>query len=119
MHGLGKPFVYIHPHKQEAVKFLTKNAPSWVTHIIVFGSAVHSWHYPDSDLDICIVGENPGAADDDFSYRKQMKLPGCTYDFVEFADMEALLCDASDLNGVGRSILEEGVLVYGQSRLAA
>ena len=112
----GAPFYHIHPHKQQQVKHLTQHMPSWVTHLIIFGSAVHSWHYDDKDLDVCIVGENPHQGEDDFSYRKPMKMPGCRYDFVEFATFEELEACRGEVNSIGHDILTEGVLVYEKSR---
>lgn len=89
--------------------------PPWVTHMIIFGSALHPWHYFASDLDICIVGKNPGAAQDDFAYRKKLKISDCAYDFVEFEDMDTLNADLADINSIGYSILTEGMAVYEKS----
>jgi len=119
IYGLGLPYRHIHPYKQNEVKGIVDNIPAWVTHVIIFGSAVHSWHYYENDLDVCIVGPNPGADEDDFSYRKALKQKGCSYDFVEFPDMDALFAQEIDVNSIGYNILHEGVLVYEQSRLTA
>ena len=114
-YNLGKPYIYIHSHKQEHAKHIVDNKPDWVTHIIIFGSAVHSWHYYEKDLDICIIGENTHKLNDDFSYRSKLKMKGCSYDFVEYSSVDELLTYKESINSIGYNILNEGVFIYGES----
>ena len=55
-YGYGKPYVFIHPHKQSIVKHIVDSMPDWVDYAIVFGSSVQPYCKPASDVDICIIG---------------------------------------------------------------
>ncbi|MCL2378159.1 MAG: nucleotidyltransferase domain-containing protein [Defluviitaleaceae bacterium] len=107
-HNLGKPFYYIHPYKQLAVKHLVDNVEDWVEGVIIFGSSVTYAHHYDSDLDVCIIG----TPKKEFSSRN-LRLKGEPYDFI-LVDSAKLLKQKSDedFSCVYRDIMEEGVVVY-------
>ena len=108
VHSLGKPFYYVHPYKQLAVKHLVDNAYDWIEGIIVFGSAVSHAHHYDSDLDVCIIGVPTG----EFCSRN-LRIREESYDFilVESVDMLRQLSN-NDNFSVYHDIMTEGVLVY-------
>ena len=107
-YNLGKPFCYIHPYKQMAVKHLVDNVEDWVENVIIFGSSVTHAHYYDSDLDVCIVG----IPTEEFSSQK-LRLKGEIYDFI-LVDSPELLKQKSndDFCSVYRDIMDGGVVVY-------
>ena len=57
VYELGYPYYHIHPYKQKTVHNLVNLCPNFVTHLIIFGSSVHSSHMFWKDLDVCVVGE--------------------------------------------------------------
>lgn len=109
-HRLGYPYYHIHPHKQEAIKYVVENIPDWVTNVIVFGSSVGTWHIAEKDIDICIVGDNPDAQS--LLYRKEIKPKGIGCDFLEKPDMKTVKQLAEDKSSVYFDIWHKGVMVY-------
>ena len=111
--GLGEPFTFIHPYKQKAVKHLVDNRPSWVTSIIIFGSAVGTWHFYEKDLDVCLIGKDPQCTETrDYIYQRAMKLPNVEYDFLIYDTLEDLLASKDDIGSVQYHIHKEGVVVF-------
>ena len=113
IHSLGFPYNHIHPHKQKAVKHLVDRLPSWVSHVIVFGSAVGTWHLRERDLDVCIIGENPVFAD--CSYRADLRMKGIGIDFLEKPSLADVLELGASINSVYRDVVSGGVMVYEKS----
>jgi predicted nucleotidyltransferase len=104
----GGPFVYIHPYKQRAVKYLVENVDDTVQYVIVFGSAAHPSCARDSDIDVCIIGVNS----EEFNSRN-LRLAGESYDFMTYPSTDALLEEAGlSCQNVAKTIYEEGVVVY-------
>ena len=113
--NLGEPFTSIHPYKQKAVKHLVDNKPSWVTHIIIFGSAVGTWHFYEKDLDVCLIGKDPQKTDErDCNYQRVMKLPDVEYDFLVYDTFEDLNRFKDDVGSVQYHISKEGVVVFAE-----
>jgi len=113
IYGYGEPFTWIHPYKQQQAKYIVDNKPDWVEKIIIFGSAVGTWHFYEKDLDVCIIGKDPQPADErDYRYQKLMRMDGTSYDFLNYDSMECLLCYKNDIGSVQYDILNEGVVVY-------
>jgi len=107
-HNLGRPFYYVHPYKQLAVKHLVDNVEDWVDGVIIFGSAVTHAHFYESDLDVCIIGVPTG----EFS-SYNLRIKGESYDFI-LVESVTLLKQKSDedFSSIYRDIMEEGVVVY-------
>ena len=106
---VGPPYDYIHPYKQDAVQFFVENRPDWVTHIIVFGSAVTTAHLWYKDLDLCLIGE---CNEDNLSY-KGCKIYEIDYDILRRRSLEHLFESARAGYPTYRDIIEKGVMVYG------
>ena len=106
----GYPYCHIHPYKQDAVQYFVENKPEWITHVIVFGSAVTTAHLWYSDLDICVIGERDAA---NLSYRRA-KLDTVNYDIVWRSSIDHLRDSAQRNYPVYRDILQKGVLVFGK-----
>ena len=106
--GLGFPYRYIHPYKQKAVKQIVANVPEWVTHVIIFGSAVTPYHFWWDDLDVCIIGKKPDVP----RHTLRLKDAKFSYDFVEFDSIEILLAESTVAYCVASAIAKKGVLVY-------
>jgi len=113
IYGYGHPYSLIHPYKQQAAKHIVETKPQWVSHIIIFGSAVGTWHFYEKDLDVCIVGADPQPIEErDYKYQSAMKQDGVKYDFLHFDDLSCLYEHQSDINSVEHDILHEGVVVF-------
>jgi len=107
-HNLGKPFYYIHPYKQLAVKHLVDNIEDWVEGVIIFGSSVTHAHHYDSDLDVCIIGTPTR----EFTSRN-LRLRGESYDFIPIESAETLKQKSDeDFCSIYRDIVEGGVVIY-------
>lgn len=106
---LGYPYYHIHPYKQECVKHLVDNIPSWVEYVVIFGSATKLGHFYEKDIDICLIGVH----EEPVSTYAQMKLPKERYDFLVVPTL-ATLYQKAELNygQVHYYIVEEGVMVY-------
>ena len=109
IYGYGLPYVYIHPYKQKAVKHLIDNLPKWVTHVIIFGSAVKSGHFWWNDIDVCLIGEAVG---DNYTQGLKIRNSEHGYDFVIYSSPEELESDAANYANLGYHIKREGVMVY-------
>jgi predicted nucleotidyltransferase len=108
-YGYGRPYINIHPLLQKQVKHLVDNIPEGTQYVYVFGSALLPSCRQESDLDVALVGEI--SLSDSFA---PMRLPDCEYDILTFPSMESLKEAAEEsIQNVARSILEEGLLVYG------
>ena len=105
---IGYPYFHIHPYKQDAVQYLVKNKPDWVTHIIIFGSSVTTAHLWYKDLDVCLIGDYN---EDHYSYR-DCKLPDINYDFLKRKSLQHLIESSKAGYPVYIDILEKGVMVY-------
>ena len=115
VHNLGKPFYYIHPYKQMAVKHLVDNVEDWVENIIIFGSSVTHAHHYNSDLDVCIVG----IPIEEFSSHK-LRLKGQMYDFILIDSLKLLKQKSDDdFCSVYRDIMDGGVVVYDKKSKSA
>ena len=55
-YGYGGAYEYIHPYKQKDVKTVEKEIKDDVEAIIVFGSSIKDTCRPNSDIDMCIIG---------------------------------------------------------------
>ena len=110
VHKFGFPFYHIHPFKQEYVKKVVHDKkPSWIEQIIIFGSAVHPWHFYEKDIDICFIGRNPNDfIDKAFLFDKKINT-----DVLVFESLEDLFEHSDDINSVRHDIMKEGVLIYG------
>ena len=106
-HLLGYPYYHIHPYKQSIVKQIIDNVPEGVTHVIVFGSAVHTWHKWWKDLDICFIGGSPKQL-----YAALPKNDEHSFDVLDYASIDSLFDRSSAQSDVRNQIIEEGVLVY-------
>lgn len=109
IYGFGVPYIYVHPYKQKAVKHLVENLQSWVTHVIVFGSAVKSGHFWWSDIDVCLIGEPPN---DNYTQGLKIRNSNHSYDFVLYSSLYELERDAISYANLGYHIIREGVVVY-------
>ena len=111
VHSFGFPFYHVHPYKQAFVKHTVYDKkPAWIEKIIIFGSAVHPWHFYEKDIDICLIGRNPNSIlDKAFLYDTKINTDVLVYeslnDLFEFFD---------DKNNVRHHILNEGVLIHDQ-----
>jgi hypothetical protein len=113
VYGYGTPFTQIHPYKQQAAKHIVDTKPDWVTHIIIFGSAIGTWHFYEKDLDVCLIGRDPEPIEErSYNYQRSMKQDGVGYDFLTYDTYEELLKHKNDINTVQYDILNEGVTVY-------
>ena len=115
LHGLGAPYIFVHPHKQLAVKHLVDNKPPWVDCIIIFGSALGDHHFYKKDLDVCIIGENFDK-DEPFQYQRHLRLPGIRYDFLTYDTIHDIIDENAPLGSVERRISEGGLVVYAKNR---
>ena len=106
---LGFPYRNIHPYKQKAVQQIIANIPEWVTHVIIFGSAVTPYHFWWDDLDVCVIGQKPEVP---YRYLLRLKDAKFSYDFVEFDSLESLFLESNDAYCVASDIVSKGVLVY-------
>jgi predicted nucleotidyltransferase len=114
IHGFGYPYTLVHPYKQLAAKHIVANIPKWVTHVIIFGSAVGDWHYYEKDIDVCLVGKDPQSKHErDYKYQKDLKLNGIAYDFLHYDTLDEINKHKDDISSVTHYILKEGVLIYG------
>ena len=108
VYGLGYPYYHIHPYKQRAVKYIVDNKSSDLTHIIIFGSAIHASHMWWKDLDVCVCVKDRFAFDP-----YPLMLDQISYDWVKVPSLEELLVAAStSKSSVYGHIKEEGVLIY-------
>ena len=112
IHGYGYPYYHVHPYKQEAVKYLVDNSPSWIDYIIIFGSSVRLSHLWFKDLDVCLIGENPEGEDSLYRYQRGMRVKGISYDFVDYGSLEEFCRKADKFAELSWRILKEGVMVY-------
>lgn len=109
-YGYGEPFIYIHPFKQSAVKYLVEHVSPEITHVIIFGSSTspccRSW----SDIDVCLVGDIDETKPLSFLQKK-----GESYDILKYKSIHEIgrLAERS-IQNIEKSILEKGVLVYEQ-----
>lgn len=111
IYNLGYPFVHIHPHKQKVVEYLIENSPSWVTHIIIFGSSVGTWHLYHSDLDVCLIGSDTLTTQE----RQNMSKRDIRYNFLYYKSINEILDNIHELNDVQGEIARKGVMVYEQA----
>ena len=102
-YGYGKPFVYIHPYKQQTVKAIVDNVFPGVKQLIIFGSATSTACKPYSDVDVCVIG--------DFDTEEVTKLRTSedNLDILHFKNIEILLQDTR----LVRELKKKGVRVYG------
>ncbi|MDR1664284.1 MAG: nucleotidyltransferase domain-containing protein [Clostridiales bacterium] len=108
-YGYGSPFVHVHPLRQKHVKHLTEHLPEGTRYAFLFGSALFPSCRSDSDIDVALIGEINKS--DSFM---PMKLPDCEYDIFIFSSMDELRKGASrSIQNAERSILDEGLLIYG------
>jgi hypothetical protein len=109
-YGYGRPYVNIHPLKQKQVKHLVDHVPAGTRYVYIFGSALLPSCREGSDIDAALVGD----IDLSGSFNP-MKLPGNEYDILTFHSMNELAETAAEsIQNIARSILEEGLLVYGK-----
>jgi len=101
-YNLGKPYIYIHPYKQNVVSEVVKNVFKEVNQIIVFGSAVSLACKPHSDVDLCVIGN--------FCESKlsHLRVKGESIDILHYTSVSDLQKDTRILNEV-----KNGVRVYG------
>ena len=93
--------------KRKQLDNLLRSLPDSVDQVWVFGSAVTPYCRPDSDLDICLVGES-------ISHEEQKRLfatPGGPIDLLT-ATHEELRVQAADAGSVYYDIVHKGVLVH-------
>ena len=107
VYNLGYPYYFIHPIKQREVRYLIDNIADYIDYVFIFGSSVHTWHFFDSDLDVCFVGNRPIKVDYSSFY------PDCVCDFIWCDDVERIKNASIDNFGsIYHDVLDEGVLVY-------
>ena len=105
--NLGYPFYHVHPYKQNAVKFLVDRIDEEIKQVLVFGSAVHTWHFYEKDLDLCFICPDDYVIDRNKLRYKNTELNILTY--PSFVDLYKYI---DDINCVRTNIVREGVLVY-------
>jgi predicted nucleotidyltransferase len=112
-YGYGKPFTYIHPFKQKAVKHVVDNVPDSVKMIIVFGSSVTDGCGYDSDIDLCVIG-NPTADEHHNMITYKLGTEGLQpFDVLSYKTLAELVNAFSiEKFGIEREILLNGVRVY-------
>jgi len=113
-HGYGKPYTYVHPYKQQAVKQFVNILPEWVEMVILFGSAVQTYCKPTSDIDVCIIGTPPNKGNYDIDIHEQ------TIDFLQYNTKENFLAAVeNNPYGAAAEAYLKGVVVYAkQNRLS-
>ena len=111
IYNLGYPFFHIHPHKQKVVEYLMKNIPVWITHVIIFGSSVGTWHLYHSDLDVCLIGSDTLTTKE----RQEMSQRDIRYNFLYYKSVDEILENIHELNDVRGEIARKGVMVYEQA----
>ena len=113
-YNLGEPYTYIHPFHQKAIKHLVEHLPEWIEVVAVFGSSVRTTCGPNSDLDICLIGQMPEQEN-----LRQLRLPEHQYDFINVASRALLMEKAQQsFQNIYQNIVKEGVIVYDKHRLA-
>ena len=113
IYNLGFPYYHIHPHKQLISKKINEKIPLWIEYVIVFGSAVGTWHTYEKDLDLCIVGQNFKRKN--CLYRKNLLDSKVCIDFLEINSLEELYTYKSEKNSVYFDIINEGVMLYAKN----
>jgi len=102
-HNLGEPYDHIHPYQQIRVRELVNRVFDGITHVIIFGSSVNLTCKPNSDLDVCVIG------DFDTDKIKQLRIKDVAMDVLHYKDAETLKDDYR----IYREVTERGVQVYG------
>lgn len=106
-YGCGKPYNYIHPYKQEAVKMTLERVPSWVEWVILFGSAIHPMCRQDSDIDLVVVGDNQQEPTDSFVLETH------DYDILHYKDVESFLEKVKNNPfSASSQAYQKGVVIY-------
>ena len=116
IHNLGYPIYHIHPYKQKVVHEicnLVNSILAYITHLIVFGSSVQSYHYNWCDLDICLVGNHSLLTNDDYTALTRIHT---NIDIIRVESLDMLNTLARlHFNSVYWNIRKDGVMVYDNS----
>jgi fructose-specific component phosphotransferase system IIB-like protein len=91
-----------------AVKKIADNAAAELDYIIIFGSSITPWCHFNSDIDVCLIGENAAAFNPD-----PLRTEGQAYDFLPYSSVaEIKKRSRTDRCNVESRILKDGLIIY-------
>lgn len=97
----------ISSYKQNDLKAVLDIIPESVDELWVFGSSVTPYCRPDSDLDVCVVGDNITKAD----RKKLIHAPRHGMDLLDITNAE-FIKERNEVGSVFNEVFNKGVLVY-------